>query len=226
MADMIRAAARTDEVKLQTIPHGFERWPEADQPSAAPDPPPFRFLVVSHYNYFRNFETVLHALADLRHDYGNGDCKLLLTTKLQPGLRMGGYDTTAAHRLIRELGLSDAVTMLGAVPYDDLPALYRSAHAVICPSYAESFSHTVVESMALGVPVIASDIPTHREVAGEAALFFSPLDAGHLARRCREMIQDESMRARLGAAGRERARVFSWQAHFRALLAAASAAAA
>ena len=222
MAGMIRAASANRPVALRTIQHGFELWPSADPRQAAAPTPPFRFLLVSHYNYFRNFETVLRAFAELRKDYGNGHCKLMLTTNLQPGLRLGGYDTTSAHRLLRELGLQDAVTTLGAIPYDELPEIYRSAHAVICPAYAESFSHTAVEAMAMGVPVIASNIPAHREVAGEAAVFFAPLDAADLARRCRAVMEDDSLRSRLEAAGRERALAFSWRRHFEALLAAAA----
>ncbi len=220
MAKMIRGASGSHPVALRTIPHGFDPW--RCQIAPPPPAPPFRFLVVSHYNYFRNFETVFRAFADLRGVYKNGHLKLVLTTHIRAGLRLGGYDATAAHRLMRELGLLESVSALGAVPYDGLPQVYGSAHAVICPSYVESFGHTLVEAMGMGIPVIASDIPAHREVAGDAVLFFSPRDPSELAARCRSVVEDEDLRARLRAAGRERARRFSWRRHFEELLSAAA----
>ncbi len=230
MAEMVRRTAGARPPALCTIPHGFELWPSAREDSTAataqpPPAPPFQFLLVSHYNYFRNFETVLRGFAQARRSCGNGRLRLILTTDLRPGLRPGGYDTTRASRLLDELGIRDIVTTLGAVPYDELPRLYKAAHAVVCPAYTESFSHTVVEAMAMGVPVIASDISVHREVAGEAALFFSPLDPADLAQRCRTLMEDDGLRARLCNAGKKRAQEFSWRRHFEALLAVAAEAA-
>jgi len=221
MRKMIELAARENPpASLRTIPHGFQPWPARNGSTRPSMAPPFRFLIVSHYNYFRDFETVFRALALLSRDDREA-AQLILSTSLQPGLRLGGYDPTAACRLLDELGIRDRVTTLGAVEYDDLPALYGSAHAVICPAYAESFSHTLVEAMATGVPVIASGISAHREVAGDAALFFFPGNPEDLARQCRLLMQDDVLRERLRSVGLERARTFSWRLHFEKLLAAA-----
>ena len=227
MAGMMRATAGNRPLRLRTIRHGFDLWPGAvpappiDPQPAAPSRP-FRFLVVSRYNYFRNFETVLRAFAQMRSNGAGGRCRLLLTTDLRPGLRLGGYDTTRACRLLSDLDLGETVTTLGSVPYQDLPALYRSVDAVICPAYTESFSHTVIEAMAMGLPVIASDITVHREVAGDAALFFSPLEPANLVERCYVLMQDAALRARLQAAGWRRVQDFSWRRHFEELFAAAA----
>ena len=226
MGAMIRTTAGKRPPFLRTIHHGFQLWPGLNgRLRTAPPHPPFRFLLVSPYNYFRNFETVFRAIAELRSACGAGRLHLYLTTRLGPGLKLGGYDTTRAHMLIEELGIREMVTTLGPVKYDSLPDLYASAHAVICPAYTESFSHTVVEAMAMGVPVIASDISIHREVAGEAALFFSPLEPADMARRCRDLMDDESLQVRLRTAGAERARIFSWRRHFEELLEAIAGAA-
>jgi len=224
MEEMVRRTARASLPALRTIPHGFDPWPNAASALAVHPPltPPFRLLMVSHYNYFRNFETVLRAVAQLCRADGNGRWQLLLTADLRAGLRPGGYHTTRASQLLDELGIRERVSMLGAVPYGDLPRLYRSAHAVICPAYTESFSHTVIEAMAMGVPVIASDISVHREVARDGAAFFSPFDPADLAARCRTIMEDESLRARLREAGKKRAQDFSWRRHFQDLLASAA----
>lgn len=225
MGELIRTALGADLPALRTIPFGFQPWPGQNGAAAfrPPPPPPFRFLLVSHYNYFRSFETVFHALAQLLSE--GQEVHLILSTRLERGLRLGGYDTTAAQRLLDRLGILEAVTMVGSVDYDDLPRLYRSAHAVVCPSYAESFGQTVLEAMALGLPVVASDIPAHREVAGEAAMFFRPRDAEELAVRMRLLVTDETLRQRLAGRGLERAKQFRWREHFERLLAAAGEAA-
>jgi glycosyltransferase involved in cell wall biosynthesis len=225
MGEMIRSASAGSPPRLQTISHGFQPWPPGNGKASEgpPEPPPFRFLVISHYNYYRNFETIFRALA-LLHAEGR-PVRLILSTRLQPGLRLGGYDTTIASRLLDELGIRELVTTLGSVAYDDLPSAYRSAHSVICASYTESFGMTVVEAMALGTPVIASDIPAHREVARGAALFFPPMAPGDLAARCRELMDSPGLRDRLRAAGVERAQDFSWHRHFQALIHVAARAA-
>jgi len=79
-----------------------------------------------------------------------------------------------------------------------------------------------VEAMSMGRPVIASDIGVHREVAGDAALFFTSLDPEDLAAQCRRVISDAALRARLSAAGLARAQDFSWRRHFEQLLGAAA----
>ena len=172
-----------------------------------------RFVIVSFYNYFRNFETVFRALALLR-ETTDLNIRLVLTTELRPGLKLGGYDTTRAYNLIRELGIADRVTCHGHVPYADLPRLHAAADGLIAAGYVESFSFTVVEAMAAGLPVLASDIPAHREVGGDAALYFRPLEPQHLAAQWARMARDPQLRQRFVAAGRARSRLFDWSKHF------------
>ena len=68
--------------------------------------------------------------------------------------------------------------------------------------------------MAAGLPVLASDIPTHREVAGDAALYFPALDAEQLRAQWLRLVEDPSLRRQLAAAGPQRARRFDWGKHF------------
>jgi glycosyltransferase involved in cell wall biosynthesis len=69
----------------------------------------------------------------------------------------------------------------------------------------------VLEAMAAGIPVACSDIPPLREVAGEAALFFDPLNEDAIAIAVESIVTDETLRARLEKAGPQRARTFSWE---------------
>lgn len=67
---------------------------------------------------------------------------------------------------VRELGLSDAVTFLGHVPYDEMPNVYRSGDVLVLPSRAEGVPRTVMEVMASGVRAVTSDLPQVRSVFG------------------------------------------------------------
>lgn len=68
-----------------------------------------------------------------------------------------------------------------SVTDDELDYCYRHATATLTTSFAEGFNLPIVESLSRGTPVLAADIPTHREVAGSYAAFFSPHDPAALA---------------------------------------------
>jgi glycosyltransferase involved in cell wall biosynthesis len=93
----------------------------------------------------------------------------------------------------------------GYVEKDELARLYRGAAALVLPSRFEGFGLPVLEAMACGTPVVAAKEPALEEVGGDAALYAGP---GELADALSRAIGD---RARLSAAGLERAQLFSWR---------------
>ncbi|HVE71252.1 MAG TPA: glycosyltransferase family 1 protein [Thermoanaerobaculia bacterium] len=98
------------------------------------------------------------------------------------------------------------VTTEGFVSIERLAALYRGAIALVMPSLEEGFGLPVAEAMACGTPVIASDIPSLREVSGGAALH-----TNDFAPAMRRMMADDSLRKELSRSGRERAARFTWR---------------
>ncbi|HSI36293.1 MAG TPA: glycosyltransferase, partial [Tepidisphaeraceae bacterium] len=91
----------------------------------------------------------------------------------QPALRLlqiGGDFTAEQRALIDQLNINDAITQVRGVTRDDIAAAYRRAALVLQPSNAEGFGLPVVEALACGAHVLASDIPVLREVGGDAAL--------------------------------------------------------
>lgn len=172
-----------------------------------------RLLFVSHYNYYRNFETLIRALPLIRRKLGQRKVRLLLTCELSPGANPGSYrpDLTAA--LVRELGLSEEVVELGAVSYAHLHYVYRAANIYVTPAYAESFAHPLVEAMSTGIPVVASDLRVHREICGPAALYFQRFSPPELAERVVELATSPQLVARIIQAGVERSTTFSWRDH-------------
>ena len=115
--------------------------------------------------------------------------------------------------LVRELGLSKEVVELGSVPYSLLHHMYKAAHVYVTPAYAESFAHPLVEAMSSGLPIVASDLPVHREICGAAAVHFQRFSPQELAERVLEVSGSSELAARLSRAGIERSAAFSWKEH-------------
>jgi len=102
------------------------------------------------------------------------------------------------------------VNYAGYVEYADLPARYAAADVFVFASTCESFGQILTEAMAMGLPVACAKRSAIPEVVGEAGEYFDPEDPASIAAALRGLIGDPALRARLGAAGLERARQFSW----------------
>jgi glycosyltransferase involved in cell wall biosynthesis len=112
----------------------------------------------------------------------------------------------------RLLAGRERVRHLGHVPAGDLAGLYRGAAAVVFPSLFEGFGLPPLEAMACGVPVATSARGSLAEVCGDAALLFDPEDRAAIADAIRRVTTEETLRARLRAAGPARAARYTWAA--------------
>jgi len=212
---------------LAFIHHGFDReaffsesahLPERVQRQLDATQGSVRVLYVSHYNYYRNFETLIRAIAILKRELHPSTIRLILTCKLASKENPGSYQADTAAELVRHLKLSDEVVELGAVPYRALHFLYRTCDVYASPAYAETFAHPLVEAMASGLPVVASDLAVHHEISGEAALYFPRFSPEILANQIIQVVQSDKQRAKMREAGLSRSRDFSWDKHVEALL--------
>ncbi len=181
--------------RVTVIPHGVN--PEfftLDRTKLEP-----YLLCVSTLHVHKNIERLLRAYASKARPY-----KLILA-----GLR--GFHTAEIEALIAQLGIGERVEIPGWLPRAELMKLYARAHAFVYPSTFEGFGMPVLEALAAGIPVVCSDIPPLREVAGDAALFFDPLDETALAAALDRIMADDELRKRLAAGGPDHARPFTWQ---------------
>jgi glycosyltransferase involved in cell wall biosynthesis len=112
---------------------------------------------------------------------------------------------------VEELGLGESVALTGFVPEEDLPALYSGAVAFVCVSLYEGFGLPLLEAMACGTPVLASDTSSIPEVVGDAGLLVDPLEPGEIAAGLERLAGDAALAERLSARGRERAAGFTWE---------------
>jgi D-inositol-3-phosphate glycosyltransferase len=115
--------------------------------------------------------------------------------------------------LAESLGVAERVDLRGRIERDAVPALLRSADAVVCVPWYEPFGIVPLEAMACGVPVVASAVGglVDTVVDGVTGTHVPPRDPDRVARALSALLEDDSLRARLGAAGRERVtRRYTW----------------
>lgn len=193
-ADLIESL-RLDPARIHVVypPVDATRWSLGDAPAhrsgilfvGAPDP-------------HKNIGLVLQALALI-----GGGSRPALTV-------VGPWDATSITRvtaMAESLGVA-APRFEPMIADERLGELYRSSAALVMPSRREGFGLPVLEAMAAGCAVIASDIPSLAEVAGNAGLLL-PLDAGRWAEAISSVAGDEATRVRLAEAGRRRALEFT-----------------
>jgi glycosyltransferase involved in cell wall biosynthesis len=177
-----------------------------------------RLLYISLYNEYKNLQTLLKALPLLNC---SGRRKWVLTTTVDPGWAEVAWMLTQKDdlALARQADVAPWVGFVGPLPRGQAVRLYREPDMFVFPSLCESFGHPMVEAMAHGLPIIASDTPVNREVCGHAAVYFSPLSAEDLAEQVKALAQAPALMGELGAAGRERAAtVFRWDRHVQRIL--------
>ena len=120
-------------------------------------------------------------------------------------------EDAALHSLSVSAGIGGRVRSLGWLPEPDLIAAYRAATAVVLPSLYEGFGLPVLEAMACGTPVIASNAASIPEVMGDAGILFDPSTEGELTRAIQSVLADPSLRSSLREKGLRRAKLFTWK---------------
>jgi glycosyltransferase involved in cell wall biosynthesis len=193
-----------DPDKVVVIPLGVQPVAPASTPVSDR---PF-FLYVGPRQGYKNFDVVLSALSlSLRSDV--------------PALLTYGGPPLAPSELQRmaALGVEDRVKWRSG---DDvlLAAHYRDAIALLYPSRYEGFGLPVLEAMAMGCPVVASDTPALREIGAEAPLFFDPNEPEELLTAMTQIETDTALREKCIATGMRRAKSFQWRYTIEATIAA------
>jgi glycosyltransferase-like protein len=174
----------------------------------------FTFLTVGGLEPRKGSLALVEALARTR-----------ATVHPAPQLAVVGGHSFQDHRPYRErclaraeeLGLDrESLVLLGTVSDAELPAWYHTAGAFVFPSVAEGWGLVVLEAMAAGLPVVASDLPVFREyLTDDDALLVPPGDPERLAAAMARLAGDAKLRAGLSARGRLLAGRFTWQASAR-----------
>ncbi len=125
---------------------------------------------------------------------------------------VGGEPMSARERSRLEVSPGMAGRIVGPLRLSDreLSGAYGHAQAFVFPSRAEGFGLPTVEAMASGAAVVLADVPVHREVGGDAALYFDPGRADSLAEILVEILGDPALREEYAARGLSHAASFTW----------------
>jgi glycosyltransferase involved in cell wall biosynthesis len=162
---------------------------------------PDRFiLTVSRYDPRKNFCTIFKAFTKSRID---GDLKLLAIGR--------DSDKYIEECKIRESGYENDVIFPGYVEQNDLPYIYNLAELFIFPSVYEEFGIPLLEAMACGCPIVASNTGAIPEITGGAAFLRNPFDADGLADGIKKIIDDSQFKQSLIEKGLEQVKNFSWK---------------
>jgi glycosyltransferase involved in cell wall biosynthesis len=146
----------------------------------------------------KNWRCLLHALPliDAKHSYRLTVCG-------------DGEDAKELHDLADELKLQDRVTLLGY--RKDVYAIMQCADLLVLPSWYEGMPNVLLEALAIGLPSIASDIPSHRDLIGDTrcTMTFNPNSPAELAERINEFFTNQNCAAEMAQAGWDIAKAYS-----------------
>lgn len=166
-----------------------------------------RLLMVGDLLAPRGIDTAIAALKWLP------DSELVIAGGPPPADLDTDPNVTRLRSIARRSRVFDRVHFLGWVNHTDMPALYRSADALICAPWFEPFGTAPLEAMACGIPVVAAAVGSLREtvVDGITGRLVPPRNPKRLAEATRPLLDDDSTRFGYGLAGRDRVQArYSW----------------
>ena len=184
----------------------------SDTNGSSPPPVPGRYFVYPAVtDRHKNHPILIEAFA--RVAATDPDVRLVLTA-------VPGNAEPEVEASIRRLDLGERVRRVGMVSDQDLDRLLAGAVGLVYPSRFEGYGLPLAEAMAVGCPVIASSATALPEVVGDAGLVIGPDDVAGWTAAMLRLLDDETLRSRLVAAGRERVRSLSPAESARRLVAA------
>ena len=209
-ATEIAAAYRIPPERMTVTPHGVDdTFAPADSdlleelPTGVSQP---YLLHVGDLHERRNLPMLVDAVLAARRHVGGVFQALSLVLA---GADRGVGDAVLG--IAARAGAADAVVRLGPVSEKRLRTLYRGAIALAYPSLYEGFGLPLVEAMACGTPVIASDTASMPEVLGGAGILVDRADGQAWTSAIVDVVNNEQTRGRLRAAGLRRAAEFTWE---------------
>lgn len=199
-----------DAGKIEVIPNGVDVLPGIEDPAART-----RLLAehgitgdyllyVSHFYRYKNFERLVQAFAGMAPERRAG-LQLVLVGKPWDA----GYHREVA-QLAERLGVAGSTRIIPGASGVELSTLYASARLFVFPSLIENSPNILLEAMAHGVPVVASDVAPMPEFGGDAIGYFDPLSSDSMRAAIEQALADPEPRESIARRTRARADLFTW----------------
>ncbi len=163
------------------------------------------FLCVSRVDVKKNVEGLVRAFTIFKEARGFGDPHELVIAG-PPGFGFAGLKT-----LVESSSARSSIHLVGPVSEEEKIALYAGALGYVNLSWYEGFGLTPLEAAASGTPSLLSDIPAHREVMRDGALYVSPKAPEEIALFWKRFAEESALRERILESARERLKFFSWE---------------
>ncbi len=186
------------EIDIRVIPNGIDAGEFC--PSDPDEREPQHLLCVSRLIGRKGVQHLIEAMPRVLASVPGARLTLVGEGDLEPQLRTR----------VRELGLGEKIHLLGHVPHDALPALYRRTGIFVQPSFYEGMSNTVLEAMACGLPIVTTAEGGREELFDGNAVFAEYGDLASLVENLVALLQNPAETERMGFRSREIALRFSW----------------
>ncbi len=160
-------------------------------------------LSVGHLLGFRKVVELIEAFGILRRESNYRALQLVIVGEEQ----FPGYLKRILNA-IHKNGLQNSVSLLGQIPHAHVVSLMQECMIFVFPSTCENCPTSLIEAMSLRVPVACSCFPPMPEIAGDAVLYFNPLDPFDIARCMKNLIDDTDLREELKERAYMTTRVF------------------
>lgn len=189
---------KVKESKIRVIYHGSPE--NLDEQPDVPELPEKYLLFVGNRDLYKNFNGLLRAVVPLFKECE--DTHLVCIG--------GGKFNQQETALLAEYGVVERVHQC-SVTDREARQYYKHAKCLVYPSAYEGFGLPILEAFAFSCPVAMSDTRIHREIAGDAGVYFKLEDERNILETLEELLTDQELRNRLNALGRERSKLFSWK---------------
>ena len=160
-------------------------------------------LFVGNIERKKNIEKLIYACTELRNS------SMYKYPLLVVGKKSWYFKTV--WEVVQQLHAEDCSIFTDVAADDDLPYLYSGAELFILPSLFEGFGIPIIEAMACGIPVVASNRTSIPEIAGDAAILVDPLNADEMAGAMYNVLSNTMLKRQLVEKGIKRAKEFSWE---------------